>query len=181
MASIHSVSLPNEESGIAPSITSILTFMATTVVRVESDELYYSRISAQKDSLPDPLEIEMEHEGVFIPLNSNSKVLIVEVERRRRSGRAVKAKCIFECGKGARDIENEKSSHNQIELEMPTTFSVGLTERQKNERGKVELPHYDAQVLGLEQRIKEMGSIEYSVEKVDDFDEDEDADEDLYI
>jgi elongator complex protein 5 len=169
---------------------SILSYLSTTVVHVASADHYYAKFLAQRDALPDPIEEELEQVGNFLPLRSNSKKMILDVERRRRSGRTIRGYCEFDVlRRNLQDLYGLKlSTHGTdigAEVEIDMTFEVGLTEKQRSERRKVTLPHYDAQdVPYIEKKIGEVGlhsSIEYQVDKNDDFDEDEDADEDLFL
>jgi elongator complex protein 5 len=57
------------------------------------------------------------------------------------------------------------------ESEVETTFSLGLTEKQRRDREGVVLPYFDAQ---RGEGSREGGRILYEMDRVDDFDEEED-------
>lgn len=57
------------------------------------------------------------------------------------------------------------------EGEMETTFSLGLTEKQRRDREGVVLPYFDAQ---KGEGIGEGGRILYEMDRGDDFDDEED-------
>ena len=66
----------------------------------------------------------------------------------------------------ARPVEDDNAGGDE---EMDTTFSLGLTEKQRRDRDGVVLPYFDAQKDG-----GEGGRILYEMGVEDDFDEEED-------
>jgi elongator complex protein 5 len=70
-----------------------------------------------------------------------------------------------ESGNKARRIEEARDD------EVETTFSLGLTEKQRRDRESVVLPYFDAQ---RGEGSGEGGRILYEMDRVDDFDEEED-------
>ena len=62
-------------------------------------------------------------------------------------------------------------------IDFGTTFNLGISQRQKQDKEGVVLPHFVAQKEGQ----TEEGQIEYILDAEDDFDDEEDVDEDLLI
>ena len=105
----------------------------------------------------------------------------VEVEHRRRSGEAVRDWFVVgHGGRGARGAVVRLEEHpayprpeeNKDEQPGPeTTFSLGLSEKERRDREGVRLPYLDAQNEG---GIGEGGRILYDMGVEDDFDDEED-------
>jgi elongator complex protein 5 len=72
-----------------------------------------------------------------------------------------------EVGLGVTEQEGTKEGEGEVE----TTFSMGLTEKQRKDREGIILPYFDAQNGG---GAGEGGRILYEMGREDDFDEDED-------
>ncbi|KXX78428.1 Elongator complex protein 5 [Madurella mycetomatis] len=166
----------------APHPLTLLSHLATTVFRVSNLSHAAEARTAQRRSVQAPeFGLREGREGVLIGLrgqgeNSFERGLVVEMEMRRRSGRAVVERFVLverkgEAGENNRGMgvvlwdahpafREEAVDDGREGEEMPTTtFNVGLTEKQRKDREGVVLPYFDAQV--------EMG-------REDDFDEEED-------
>jgi len=63
-------------------------------------------------------------------------------------------------------------------VEFETTFNLGISERQRQSKLAVVLPHFAAQEHPTSSHTSE---IEYTLDAEDDFDDEEDVDEDLLI
>jgi len=109
--------------------------------------------------------------------------LVVEMELRRRSGRAISGEFVLvPAGQEYKEtglrvmLKGEypafKKEVVEEEEEKPeATFDLGLTEKQRRDREGVVLPYFDAQV---EVGGGEGGRILYEMGREDDFDEEED-------
>lgn len=142
-----------------------------------------------------------EKEGIIIGLGSHDqRGTVVEMEYRRKSGRAVhelfflpnpasfngrsalSAKETLSDGimllddhpvyriAGAEGLDVTSAAAEQ-DVGMDSTFSLGLTEKQRRDREGVVLPYFDAQ---NEDGMGEGGRILYEMGVEDDFDEEED-------
>lgn len=123
-------------------------------------------------------------EGLVVPLGSNNlSEFVVDIEARRKSGRGVGGLVVMrkkgeewvaeavETVEGWKAEVNMKMDTNVEEEGFSTTFDLSLTDEQKKKRDEVELPYFDAQKEGGDNRG---GRIVYVPEKVDDWDEEED-------
>jgi elongator complex protein 5 len=139
-------------------------------------------------SLPPPIwGLDEGVEGVLVGLGSNAE-MVVEMEYRRKSGRAVVEWFVIGGGQGKGGVilledhplwrvsegvrkgeAGELEENNGID---GITFELGITERQRRVREEVQLPYMDAQREG---GIGGGGAILFTPEKeADDFDEEED-------
>ncbi|KAK9480769.1 Elongator complex protein 5 [Lipomyces japonicus] len=151
------------ERSFAPSATTVLSYLATTIFTVQpSDD-------------DDDDDDDDENDGV-LPLSANSAKFNVEFTHRRKSGRAVTGLFAFDYGAHAFTFKPAgKSRHagdaNEHDLVRDlTTFNLGTTEKQKQARELVELPYLQAQhTAGL----ATTGAIVYQYEKEDDYDEED--------
>lgn len=147
-------------------------------------------------------------EGIIVGLNSSlgkdsgvGKVVVVEMEIRRRSGRGVVENFVLT----SPSLSPSKTLHSTTisslstitllddhllyappiinapaqkdgDEEVETTFNLGLTEKQKRDREGVVLPYFDAQKEGGAAGPGEGGRILYEMgaEDREDFDEEED-------
>ena len=75
--------------------------------------------------------------------------------------------------------DTSASSQAGSGLDFGTTFNLGLTQRQKESREDLVLPHFSAQRIQPSENAT--GEIEYTLDADDDFDDEEDVDEDLLI
>lgn len=187
---------PKAANEYDPHPLTLLTHLATAVFRVSSLYQEMERRRAQNRSLPEPeWGLDEGREGVLIGMNvddqgSTANGLVVEMEMRRRSGRAVTDKFILVTrppGTPVRPgsisllsdhplfappVDTESTgAEGAGEAEMDTTFNLGLTEKQRKDREGVVLPYFDAQTdIGA----GEGGRILYDLGREDDFDEEED-------
>ncbi|KAK0754838.1 Elongator complex protein 5 [Schizothecium vesticola] len=157
----------------APAPLTFLSSLATTTIRVSSLAHEVAARQAQRRSLPVP-----EH-GLREGREGGGSV-VLDVEMRRRSGRAVGERFVMtmttgEGGKAAaqfvmlgdhplfvEDVARAGGAGGEGKGEeegAETTFSLGLTEKQRRDREGVVLPYFDAQT--------DMG-------REDDFDDEED-------
>ncbi|KAK3905425.1 Elongator complex protein 5 [Staphylotrichum tortipilum] len=173
----------------APHPLTLLTHLATTVLRVVSLAHAAAARRARERSLPEPgWGLREGREGVLVGLSSaKGEDGAGGMEMRRRSGRAVAERFVMttapaagEGGKWVRVVvmgdhpvfrEGDKEEGEGVEEEMGATFSLGLTEKQRRDREGVVLPYFDAQV---EVGGGEGGRILYDIGREDDFDEEED-------
>lgn len=168
-----------------PHPLTVLNHLATAVLRVSSHYQTLERRRAQNRSLPEPdFGLDEGREGVLIGLNARTDGLVVEMELRRRSGRAVVERFVLaSLREGATANLSLLSDHPLFaapeesggggggEELADTTFSLGLTEKQRKDREGIVLPYFDAQedVGG-----GEGGRILYEMGREDDFDDEED-------
>ncbi|KAK4042884.1 hypothetical protein C8A01DRAFT_32981 [Parachaetomium inaequale] len=186
-------------SQYAPDPLTLLTHLATTIFRVSSLHHAVAARRARERSLAGPAwGLQEGREGVLVGLrewngnlgNGNGNVqggggeedVVVEMEMRRRSGRAV-AETFVLCGQGGGrgckvvvmgdhpEFFRAPAEVGEEGEEMEATFNLGLTEKQRRDREGVVLPYFDAQV---EVGGGEGGRILYDMGREDDFDEEED-------
>ncbi|GAB1314352.1 hypothetical protein MFIFM68171_04562 [Madurella fahalii] len=186
----------------APHPPTLLGHLATTIFRVSSLAHAAEARRAQSRSVQAPeFGLREGREGVLIGLRprgaeSFGRGLVVEMEMRRRSGRAVVERFVLAERKGDGDgggggeggghhrgwgvmlwdghpafREEDAEDGGEAEEMLTTTFNVGLTEKQRRDREGVVLPYFDAQV---EVGGGEGGRILYEMGREDDFDEEED-------
>lgn len=168
----------------------MLNHLATAVLRVSSQYQTLARRRAQNRSLPEPdFGLDEGREGVLIGLNARTEGVVVEMELRRRSGRAVVERFVVLSSSPSSSREGtatatlsllsdhplfaapEETGGGEDEEMADTTFSLGLTEKQRKDREGIVLPYFDAQedVGG-----GEGGRILYEMGREDDFDDEED-------
>lgn len=165
----------------------MLNHLATAVLRVSSQYQTLERRRAQNRSLPEPdFGLDEAREGVLIGLNARTEGVVVEMELRRRSGRAVVERFVLTSSPSSREgatatlsllsdhplfAAPEETGGGEDEEMADTTFSLGLTEKQRKDREGIVLPYFDAQedVGG-----GEGGRILYEMGREDDFDDEED-------
>lgn len=211
------VILPKSSSEYEPQPLTVLSYLATAIIRVSSLHQAVGRQKARNRSLQEPeWGLKEGKEGVVVGLNPDrgSRAglgLVVEMELRRRSGRAVTETFVMvegprvegeaappAPGKAASAAGASKlsllSDHPMFASPDPddgraqggkddgsaggggdegveTTFSLGLTEKQRKDREGVVLPYFDAQTdIGA----GEGGRILYDMGREDDFDDEED-------
>ncbi|KAI1390935.1 histone acetylation protein 2 [Hypoxylon trugodes] len=186
-----------------PDPLAALCHLATAVLRVGSLYQAIERQRARDRSLQEPeWGLGEGREGVLVGLGGEKKVaagtgIVLEMELRRRSGRAVAETFVLvprtaaqiENGNGNGKVETSRlyllsdhpafKSPNDAEQgaagegdgEMETTFNLGLTEKQRRDREGIVLPYFDAQTdIGA----GEGGRILYEMGREDDFDDEED-------
>ncbi|ROW08994.1 hypothetical protein VMCG_02995 [Cytospora schulzeri] len=181
---------PTLLSEYEPHPLTVLNHLATAVLRVSSLYQAVERRRAQNRSLPEPeWGLDEGREGVLIGVKGfrgqNGGGVVVEMELRRRSGRAVVERFVLAPKAGATGVVSLLSDHplfaapedtegggNAGDDELAeTTFNLGLTEKQRKDREGIVLPYFDAQedVGG-----GEGGRILYEMGREDDFDDEED-------
>jgi len=143
-------------------------------------------------SLPVPgWGLNENREGVLVGLMKREAGVVIDMEMRRRSGRAVAERFILvpaapESKTGANfmllsdhplfspagaDVGADGRGGEGGGEESETTFSLGLTEKQRKDREGIVLPYFDAQTdIGA----GEGGRILYDMGREDDFDDEED-------
>lgn len=185
-----------------PHPLTMLNHLATAVLRMASLPQAVERRRAQNRSLPAPeFGLDEGREGVLVGVKSPTRGdggFVVEMELRRRSGRAVVEKFVLvpsssssklgvSAAASATDALSLLSDHplfavpedgdgghagggDDDEL-AETTFNLGLTEKQRKDREGIVLPYFDAQEdIGG----SEGGRILYEMGREDDFDDEED-------
>lgn len=184
--------LPKSVNEYEPHPLAVFSHLATAMFRVSSLYQAVEKKRALNRSLPGPdFGLGEGREGVLIGLRKdNVSGIVLEMEMRRRSGRSVGEKFIFAPslpvgvpGLGSisllsdhplfaapGDAEGKLTESEEIEL-MDSTFSLGLTEKQRKDREGVVLPYFDAQT---DVGSGEGGRILYELGREDDFDEEED-------
>ncbi|KAL5047769.1 hypothetical protein BDW71DRAFT_206135 [Aspergillus fruticulosus] len=184
------------QSPYSPSPLSLLSYLATTVIKLHS----FSHILAQKAArdrslVPPVFGLEEEQDGVLLgrldePIGKGSAEaggVVLEMEYRRKSGRGVLEWYLLPPvwrypATHVKEIVTLLDDHplyrptedlgavNEDE-EPESTFELRLTERQRREREGVVLPYFDAQ---QGDGPGEGGRILYDMGEEDDFDEEED-------
>ncbi|KAK3952084.1 Elongator complex protein 5 [Pseudoneurospora amorphoporcata] len=180
--------LPRTVNEYEPHPLTLLSHMATAIFRVSSLYQAVETKRAQMRSLREPeWGLHEGREGVLVGLwtGHQAEGLVVEMEMRRRSGRAVAERFILspstqKGGAGASLsllsdhplFAPQKDAEGGAEGEMAdTTFKLGLTEKQRSDREGIVLPYFDAQT---EVGGGEGGRILYDMGREDDFDDEED-------
>lgn len=182
-------------SEYAPHPLTLLTHVATTVLRVSSLAQAIEIQRAASRSLPAPeWGLGERREGVLVGLVKREREggVVVEMEMRRRSGRSVTGKFILSpppssSGEGAAKggsfmpLEDHpafapaaseiRGREGGEEGEPESTFDLGLTEKQRRDREGIVLPYFDAQ---MDIGAGEGGRILYEMGREDDFDDEED-------
>ncbi|KUI52833.1 Elongator complex protein 5 [Cytospora mali] len=147
-----------------PHPLTVLNHLATAVLRVSNLYQAVERRRAQNRSLPEPeWGLDEGREGVLVGVKAARGEIggvVVEMELRRRSGRAVVERFVLvhkdggatgvvsllsdhalfaapEDGEGAGDAGDDELAE--------TTFNLGLTEKQRKDREGIVLPYFDAQ------------------------------------
>jgi elongator complex protein 5 len=179
----------------APTPLSTISYLATTIIKVHSLSILVAEKAARDRSLPAPVfGLAQETEGIVLGLKPVSKIkpnetgVVLELEHRRKSGRGVLEWYILPSGsswvtpKTFREtvilLDDHPLFRKDLDLQPASdaglsdmTFSLGLTERQREEREGVILPYMDAQRSGAS---NEGGRILYDMGVEDDFDDEED-------
>ncbi|KAK2602384.1 hypothetical protein N8I77_008919 [Diaporthe amygdali] len=181
---------PAALSEYEPHPLTVLNHLATAVLRVSSLHQAVERRRAQNRSLPEPAwGLDKGREGVLVGVKGpagggKGAGIVVEMELRRRSGRAVVERFVLVPQGSAAGALSLLSDHplfaapedaddGQADEEdlAETTFNLGLTEKQRKDRDGIVLPYFDAQTdIGG----GEGGRILYEMGREDDFDDEED-------
>ncbi|KAL4793454.1 Elongator complex protein 5 [Aspergillus venezuelensis] len=181
------------QSPYTPTPLSLLTYLATTVIKLHSFSHILAQKAARDRSLVPPLfGLEEEQDGVLLgrldkPIGKNTgEGIVLEMEYRRKSGRGVlewyhlppasryaatqvrEIVTLLDDHPLYRPVEEPQTGEEE---EPESTFELKLTERQRREREGVVLPYFDAQ---QGDGPGEGGRILYDMGEEDDFDEEED-------
>ncbi|PHH78134.1 hypothetical protein CDD82_3186 [Ophiocordyceps australis] len=165
-----------------PAPLTLLSHLATAILRVSSLEQEIARQAARNRALQEPeWGLGEGREGVLIGLRATQeRALVLRMELRRRSGRSVPGDFILAPAPGANAAISLLTDHaafaaaeeeNQQDQGPESTFNLALTDKQRKDREGIVLPYFDAQTdigAGLGGRIL------YDMGREDDFDEDED-------
>jgi elongator complex protein 5 len=170
----------------SPAPLTLLRYLATTIISTHSISHILARKAARERSVMEPsFGLEEGVEGVLQSLGANGKEgLVLELEHRRKSGRGVRewyylpissrhlpgkeTAILLEDHAEYRAASVKQSQSGGQEVES-STFELGLTSKQREDREGVVLPYFDAQKGG-----GEGGRILYDMGVEDDFDEEED-------
>jgi elongator complex protein 5 len=179
----------------SPSPLSTIAYLATTIITVHSLAILVAEKAARDRSLPAPVfGLAQEVEGIVIGLKSTLRIksseegIVLELEHRRKSGRGVLEWYFLPSNPSRATPQTYRETVILLDdhplfrkdIELPATsdadltdmtFSLGLTERQREERDGVVLPYMDAQRSGAP---NEGGRILYDMGVEDDFDDEED-------
>ncbi|KAK2048863.1 histone acetylation protein 2 [Colletotrichum somersetense] len=192
--------LPRSVSEYEPHPLTVLTHLATSILRLSSLRQEIERQNARNRSLQEPeWGLGEGREGVLVGLKGDTKSkdyhgVVVEMEIRRRSGRAMAEKFVVSpqvgqstataSAKGSKIFllsehpifaplkdSGATGSGGGEDDEPESTFNLGLTEKQRRDREGIVLPYFDAQTdIGA----GEGGRILYEMGREDDFDDEED-------
>ena len=174
-----------------PPPQKLLRYLATTIFSVHSFAHILAQKVAKSRSLAEPMfGLAEEIEGILTGLESNDqRGTAIEMEYRRKSGRAVKEWFFLPSHAASGDkcktkepvilledhplyrSELDGTSAGSKEEAIDITFDLGLTEKQRRDRDSVILPYFDAQ---SGQGPGEGGRILYDMGVEDDFDDEED-------
>lgn len=191
VAVYHSdVPIPFTPIVYAPAPLTFLSSLATTTIRVSSLAHELAARQAQRRSLPVPEHgLREGREGVLVGMKGVGVKgsVVLDVEMRRRSGRAVGERFVMTTttakkGSAAEFVmlgdhplfvedDGVGGGEGGEEEGAETTFSLGLTEKQRRDREGVVLPYFDAQT---DVGGGEGGRILYDMGREDDFDDEED-------
>lgn len=185
---LPTLSTPSNAYG--PTPLTLLKYLATTIFTTHSLHHVLARKAARDRSHVEPtFGLEAGVEGVLQGLGSNGRDgLVLEMEHRRKSGRGVREWYVMplratSVASAARSKEvimlledypayrgtKDSSSTGDVDGLNESTFELGLTEKQRQDREGVVLPYLDAQKGG-----GDGGRILYDMGSEDDFDEEED-------
>jgi elongator complex protein 5 len=188
--------LPPSFSQYAPSPVTVVTQMATAILRVSNFFQAIEERKARDRSLAEPRwGLHEGREGVLTSIKKSisgawTSEFVVQMELRRRSGRAVTEQFIMASNLASipdraapakiallsdhpsfASPGQPSDMETNAEVEADSTFSLGLTEKQRLDREGVVLPYFEAQTdIGS----GEGGRILYEMGREDDFDDEED-------
>ncbi|KAL6879031.1 Elongator complex protein 5 [Trichoderma novae-zelandiae] len=186
------VILPKSSNEYEPHPFTLLCHLATAVLTLSNLRQEIERQKARNRSVVEPEWGLREHrEGILIGLAEKGKSeddagVVISMELRRRSGRAVDEKFILMPAAAAAKSrlgklclvtdhavfkKPEAERGDEGEEQPESTFNLGLTEKQRKDREGIVLPYFDAQTdIGA----GEGGRILYEMGREDDFDDEED-------
>ncbi|KAJ4357079.1 hypothetical protein N0V95_002817 [Ascochyta clinopodiicola] len=184
----------------APQPLDLFKYMATTVITCKSFAHVLAAKAAKERSLPEPTHGLLQGaEGIVQCLDANDhRGIVIEAEFRRKSGRPESETYFLRAARRSDynaplsgmafgtlrqefvTLLDQVPAYSSNEVtglvnaaanEMESTFSLGLTDKQKQAREGVVLPYFDAQ---KGEGAGEGGRILYDMGEEDDFDEEED-------
>jgi elongator complex protein 5 len=186
-------------SPYAPEPLALLKYLATTILTVHSLAHVLAKKKARDKSLAEPVfGLEEGVSGLVIGLGSNDpRGTVIEMIHRRKSGRSIEdwffvydkehagnKDFLLEMSKSKKTGEGimllqdhpeyphaQSEGNVQGEEEPQSTFSLGITDKEKQSRDAISLPYFDAQ---MGDGIGEGGRILYDMGEEDDFDDEED-------
>lgn len=190
-------SLKTSAGEYSPTPLALLSHLSTAIFSVSSLPQAVERKKARDRSQQEPeFGLGEGQEGVVVGLRKNTTSssadmvkggIVVEMEMRRKSGRAVAEKFVLFPSPSAQQLgkvmllsdhpafaspqDKDGPGEGGGEGEMEASFSLGLTEKQRRDREGVVLPYFDAQT---DVGGGEGGRILYDMGREDDFDEEED-------
>lgn len=204
LASYHTdIPLPSRDPYQSDPLMT-LNYVSTAILTVQNLSQVLARKAARDRSLQPPEFGLAEHrEGVLVGLSKSAHKktdgIVIEMEIRRKSGRGVSESFVLSPPnletKGKLEVGNiignaillddhpaysfvmgEVTGGAEKDDEVETTFSLGLSEKQRRDREGVVLPYFDAQKEGGVGGPGEGGRILYEMgaEDREDFDDEED-------
>ncbi|CCG82820.1 Elongator complex protein 5 [Taphrina deformans PYCC 5710] len=184
-----------------PSPETLLQYLATTIIDVDSLEHVLLQRDAERRSRTSRVTLDLEGRDIFVPVGSNCDRLYLDLEHRRKSGRGNTESSVFDVRTG-RILATGEVDGLEHRLERPAEvgipeehelgFKIGLSEKQQRDRDGVMLPHYVQIENGRGGVVEETkqdvagtaaaggGNIYYEPDSGDDFDA-EDPDDDLML
>ena len=196
----------SEAQNYQPDPLTTLTYLATAILTIHNLAHVVAKKHARDKSLQEPVfGLDERREGILVGIidssaHSSSHDIVVEMEIRRKSGRGVSEVFVLSpppepassiASKPALDNIsllddhplystlpplNSSIGNQEGEGEVETTFSLGLSEKERRAREGVVLPYFDAQKDGGASGAGEGGRILYEMgtEDREDFDDEED-------
>ncbi|KKA28372.1 hypothetical protein TD95_000203 [Thielaviopsis punctulata] len=185
------VLLPPHHCEYTPHPLTLLTHLATAILRLSPLAHDLAIHAARNRALADPVfGLSAEKEGVLLSLRRphDPRGVVIAMELRRKSGRQV-AETFFMVDRPAGDPRRAAglaalgllADHPAFAKPVDegadkedgpqSTFSLGLTEKQRRDREEIVLPYFDAQT---DVGGGEGGRILYDMGREDDFDDEED-------
>jgi elongator complex protein 5 len=190
---------PDAQNAYAPQPLDLLKYMATSVITCKSFAHVLAIKAAKERSLAEPTHGLLQGaEGIVqCPDANDYRGIVLEAEFRRKSGRPESETYFLRSGRPADyntpmpgmvfgtlkqefvTLLDQVPAYGSQEVlgmvnaaasEIESTFSLGLTDKQKQAREGVVLPYFDAQ----KGEGGEGGRILYDMGVEDDFDEEED-------
>ena len=186
-----------------PSPRVLLAHAATTLITLSPLSHALAATRAARRALPPPPASGLDEgiPGVLVGRGAQAGDIVLDVEHRRRSGRAVSARFVMgrakaggvpsvglleECpayrvavgGEEGEDGQGTEGKNGEEEGQAwRSTFELGLTEKQRRDREGVVLPYFDAQRGYEEGEPGQGGRILYQMGQEDmggDWDDEED-------
>lgn len=191
VCAIHHTDLPLlQYPSHLPSPSTLLGYLATTIITVQSLTHVVAKRTAALKSQISHVDLDLEGKDILSPLGSNHPTLVLTVESRRKSGRAVFEECVYDSQAqkilvtvpelsialpSDKQKMEEKKAEDAYMGEDEIGFKIGLTDKQKANRDNYELPHFQAQ-----REAEKVMNIYYEPDSGDDIDL-EDPDDDLML